>query len=333
MNVLLVAIFWSILSLGSEKSLQITCLTSKCHSDMIETKFVHSPLKANGCLVCHSLGPSLKNSRLPTTHPNISVDMGKNQLAICQKCHVEWGRGFSLKRNQHSLVKQKGCTSCHNPHGSQFKKLLRTDPLSQELCTKCHKFQGEVSHKALFFKERCLNCHDAHASDFPKHLKKAEATLCIECHKGIDLINNRENLHSPIKKGECHACHSPHSSSEKNLLNKKFNSNSYPADLNSSYELCLSCHQVEKQTEFRNGDKNLHRFHLQGEKRQRGCSVCHDVHQTKQPMLIKSEFSYDKYLMPLEYQKSGAGGGCTTACHGLKEYDRINSIENKKVKK
>jgi predicted CXXCH cytochrome family protein len=133
-------IFSMVQSYSAEDSSRITCLTSKCHSSISETQFLHSPIKAKGCIVCHQMiSDSEKNKKLSADHPSVSLDMGKNQAALCLKCHVEWGRKFQAKKYIHSAIAQKGCTACHNPHGSDNSKLLKNKEFTQELCLGCHK--------------------------------------------------------------------------------------------------------------------------------------------------------------------------------------------------
>ena len=323
----------------AESPTRVTCLTSKCHTGMSETKFLHSPIQANGCVVCHQLlGPLEKNKKLPTAHPNIALDMGKNQAILCLKCHVEWGKSFNEKAHPHSAISKFGCTSCHNPHGADNKKLLKKTEFKQELCLSCHKKDDnwekgkkENIHRAINVENKCLNCHEIHASNKPKLLKAEPAVLCIGCHKYTTEIKANGSLHTPVKKGECLKCHSPHFGVYKNLLDKNYQADTYVPNAAESFQLCFSCHDPMKTTKFRNGEKNLHDLHVLNKAKgsDRGCSTCHSVHGANQEMQIANSFSYKTLSLPIIFIKQTNGGNCTTACHGLKNYDRINPVTNK----
>jgi predicted CXXCH cytochrome family protein len=327
---------------NSQKTPAITCLTSKCHSDVVAPKFLHSPLKAKGCVLCHQpVDLSEKNSKLSATHPSIALNMGNDQKSLCLKCHVEWGRKLNAKKYSHSAIKEKGCTGCHNPHGADNAKLLRTGSSSiDELCFSCHKKNEnwekgdkDVTHRALKVKSKCLNCHEIHSANKPKLLKDEPAALCAKCHVEITETRAKGSLHTPVAKGECLKCHSPHFASMENLLSKTFENEAYVKSAEKSFELCLSCHKPFSVSKFSNGEKNLHTLHVLtkdvSKDMERGCTICHSTHGSTQPLQIRTSFTYKKMTLPLTFEKLANGGNCTTACHGKKGYDRINAVVNK----
>lgn len=323
----------------SIKSSAITCLTSKCHSDMNKQKFLHGPLKARGCVVCHEfVSDSLKNKKLSANHPSVSLDMGKDQVATCLKCHVEWERKYKRYEFAHSAIKEKGCTGCHNPHGSDNAKLLRVKEFNQEMCFSCHKKnenwekgEKETSHRAINEKNKCLNCHEIHSSQWPKLLKESPSKLCAKCHEEIYENKEKGSMHTPAKNGDCLKCHSQHYGANENLLSKTYEMESYVDSAEKSFQLCFSCHAPFRITKFRNGDNNLHTLHVQNKdkNKERGCTICHDPHRSSQEMQIRTSFVYKKVKLPIAFQKNVNGGTCTTACHGKKDYDRINPVINK----
>lgn len=326
-------------SYSALNSTRITCLTSKCHSDMNEVKFLHSPIKAKGCIVCHPFVPaSQKSTKLSTAHPNVAVNMENNQSEVCLKCHVEWGNNFKAKKYAHSAIAQKGCISCHNPHGSDNPKLLRNKNVSQELCLSCHKKNvnwengdKKIIHPALNFKNKCLNCHEIHSSHQPNLLKETPSTLCLSCHKEIIQTKDKGSLHTPVKNGECLQCHFPHYSKMEKLLDKTYEPATYVFSTEKSFQLCFKCHSPLQTTNFRNGEKNLHVLHVLSKfnNNERGCATCHDPHGSTQEMQIRNNFSYKNNLLPIIFQKQTNGGNCTTACHGKKDYDRLTPFQNK----
>jgi predicted CXXCH cytochrome family protein len=107
------------------------------------------------CLTCHS----------PHSSDTFWV-LNKDQLELCIECHDKVGKtphaisGFSgkghplgrpkkdkktkeLKTPEDPIRKGKpfACSSCHNPHSSDFARLYRySAKSSMELCGHCHQF-------------------------------------------------------------------------------------------------------------------------------------------------------------------------------------------------
>jgi predicted CXXCH cytochrome family protein len=267
--------------------------------------------------------------------------MGSDQAPTCFKCHVEWERKFKKKKFAHSAIKEKGCTGCHSPHGADNAKLLKVSEYTQELCLSCHK-KGEnwekgdkdTAHRAMNVKLKCLNCHEIHSGSRAKLLKDEVSVLCSKCHEENFENKDKGSMHTPVKNGECLKCHSQHYSEKESLLSKTYEPESYVAKAEASFALCFSCHAPFKNTKFRNGENNLHTLHILAkdkakDNKERGCAICHDPHRSSQEMLIRTSFAYKKVKLPIAFQKLVNGGNCTTACHGKKDYDRINAVVNK----
>ncbi|WP_022852420.1 cytochrome c3 family protein [Thermodesulfatator atlanticus] len=117
-----------------------------CHKD--KDKFVHQKpniivhkvLTQSGCIVCHSPHATDYQYQLYTGPIN----------QLCTSCHINY-RG--LKRGHpirsHPVVgpkdplrkgKRFGCSSCHNPHGSQYHFLLIGEIKGGRVCQKCHPY-------------------------------------------------------------------------------------------------------------------------------------------------------------------------------------------------
>ena len=62
-------------------------------------------------------------------------------------------------------------------------------------------------------------------------------------------------------------------------------------------------------TNFRNGSQNMHWLHING-KKGRSCTLCHDVHGTPNQHLIAKKVWFGSWEMPLEFEKTEAGGSC-----------------------
>jgi predicted CXXCH cytochrome family protein len=103
-------------------------------------------------------------------------------------------------KDAHGPIKQKDCSACHNPHGSDNFRILRKyfppkfyapfDVKNYELCFTCHEKtlvldprtttltgfrNGDQNlHYVHVHKEKgrtCRACHDAHATNNPKHIR------------------------------------------------------------------------------------------------------------------------------------------------------------------
>lgn len=346
----------SIILLFCPLSLQAktTCQTSSCHQDMGKGAFVHGPMKsAKGCTVCHLTDGKVVGGK----HPGL-LKMGPQEInKTCYLCHEEFKHQFQSSKSVHKVIGEKSCTSCHDPHQSEHKQLLRAAG-EMALCLKCHEnkadFKMAKHHIIKDMKRGCLSCHDAHSSKYDKLFKKETTTgLCIECHK-VDQVSMDQHkilsisdwaqlptnlLHEPVSKGECQKCHEVHGSTKKSLLAKEYSAAIHPDKGNlSATELCFQCHkpdlvdkrQVLNETKFRNGEMNLHHLHMVGTNIKRNCSACHTPHGSESGSLIRGNFQYLNWQVPLIFKKNANGGSCATACHKKMEYNRDKAVINAK---
>lgn len=98
---------------------------------------------------------------------------------------------------------------------------------------------------------------------------KPSADVCYGCHSQLKKDFAKNTVHEPVRKGQCTACHDPHTSNQGKFLKKD------------PKELCYSCHRgLEK--ELQNG--NVHTVVL-NEK----CTVCHNPHATNLGALLAKE--------------------------------------------
>ncbi|HDZ84405.1 MAG TPA: hypothetical protein ENH45_04215, partial [Nitrospirae bacterium] len=91
---------------------KVTCITSKCHATMKEVKYVHGPVAADECIVCH--GESPKHAANPKKNKFAKID---NVQSKCFECHDP----FPKKKFTHTPVEEGECIACHSPHGSPYK--------------------------------------------------------------------------------------------------------------------------------------------------------------------------------------------------------------------
>ncbi|MCK4798916.1 MAG: hypothetical protein KAT05_16190 [Spirochaetes bacterium] len=128
-----------------------------------------------------------------------------------------------------------------------------------ESCTssKCHAqiLEQRFIHSPV--EDDCATCHEQVKTLHPQNagnefkLIDSEPDLCYECH---DKPEKMKNVHDPFGEGECSACHTPHSSRIRGLLQ--------------SNTVCLECHEI-KQDKFNHGPVVS-----------RQCNACHSPHQS-----------------------------------------------------
>jgi len=226
----------------------LLCFT--CHDrKKFNQASVHKPA-GESCLTCHDAHAGANERRLT-----------KPVAELCVSCH---------KNASHNGYKvDKNCTSCHSPHSSVEKGLLRAvshppladctgchtgQPIKQpDLCFTCHEIKTEKTVHEPFKSGDCTTCHTPHASDEKSLLNNDQKSLCLTCHDiGAQLT------HKPAMDGKCTACHSPHTTATPKLLKLE------------GEALCNQCHAA-KITAW-NAEKNVHpAFGM-------GCDSCHKPH-------------------------------------------------------
>jgi DmsE family decaheme c-type cytochrome len=239
-----------------DNALQISgdsCMTSQCHGDLKERKYVHGPIAAGQCEACH--GESPKHADSPQKHKFKHIE---STSEICYACHEQ----FQTKEFMHSPVSEGECTSCHDPHGSSHKLQLVAG--GGELCFSCHDediVAGKYVHGPAAV-GGCVACHDPHTADYAKNLRADGPELCFNCHtEKENAINGADYVHTPVSE-DCTGCHDPHSAPEKFMLFSRVPS------------LCLECHDEQKkqisQASVKHGALET----------DRSCLNCHDVHKS-----------------------------------------------------
>jgi DmsE family decaheme c-type cytochrome len=135
---------------------------------------------AEFCFRCHGSTRThfAKNSNHPMLQQNITCldchnftkrqyhDLAYGLNRTCQDCHPEQGGPFLYEHeavNAYSL-EGGGCTSCHDPHGSDNNRLLRQP--GNGLCRQCHFPVGHTTaHGGIWAQYACQECHtDTHGS-------------------------------------------------------------------------------------------------------------------------------------------------------------------------
>jgi len=87
----------------------------------------------------------------------------------------------------------------------------------------------------------------------------AEGKICLTCHVQFEEKLKDPFVHTPVKRGDCTGCHSPHASSHGKLLSEGLN------------KICTKCHAVIPKEA-----RSVHADVMSG-----NCTKCHDAHSSK----------------------------------------------------
>lgn len=198
-------------------------------------------------------------------------------------------------------------------------------------------------HKHFDPKGQCGNCHYAHLRPERKYLRENVAESCLTCHdlpikadqRTLENVarNLREKpevhkvMHSPES---CPECHTPHGAIQPSLLKTGYPAGNYEVYRAEQYALCWQCHNqalVENPTgagftQFRDGQRNLHRLHVAELGRGRVCGVCHQPHASDRPKLLRDRVRFKAWEAPLTIELTQQGGTCLTPCHREMGYSR-----------
>lgn len=184
-------------------------LCLNCHKDKKEelgkVKVKHGAIETDrSCLNCHDAHMS-----------QIAKNLIMEPMDLCLSCHnkeLKDNNGKNIQnmkqwladnKDHHGPIKQKDCSGCHSPHGSDNFRILRHyypptfykpfDIDNYGLCFSCHEKTVALNpdttkltnfrngdqnlhflHVNKVVKGRtCRACHETHASNFPRHIREA----------------------------------------------------------------------------------------------------------------------------------------------------------------
>lgn len=115
-----------------------------CHTDkkpMIQKEspiyYIHGILNGGGCIACHN--PHATDNRFQLYKPINELCVGcHTSLKGVERGHPVGGHPVQGVKDPRRPERMFACTSCHNPHGSDFKFLLIGDILGGHVCSQCH---------------------------------------------------------------------------------------------------------------------------------------------------------------------------------------------------
>ncbi|MDT8419045.1 MAG: cytochrome c3 family protein [Desulfuromonadales bacterium] len=182
---------------------EMTDLCFACHPEIGEraatAKVKHQPMtQAGSCADCHSTHFSQEHGLLSLPEQD-----------LCLTCHgadsplQDIEKQVSGEKNLHGPLREGQCGDCHNPHGSDYYRLLKGSYP-----------EGRYAPYREGTYDLCLGCHEENL------LRFADTTLYTNFRNG-DL-----NLHfvhvADVSKGRtCRLCHEPHASVGEKLINRE----------------------------------------------------------------------------------------------------------------
>jgi predicted CXXCH cytochrome family protein len=220
----------------------------------------HQPVSEGQCLACHKGHVSEQKSMLKVTSEKLCLD-----------CHEQ--KGYTAAAGSHPADAGQGCSTCHLPHQSGVRFLLRGER-ERDLCFSCHKNmsveRGRFSLHKPFAQGNCGGCHQMHRPKTSGFLREqySDGKLCMTCHE--DKQKGAENFtsHAPVSQGQCSKCHSPHAADYDHVMRSP------------EGELCFGCHQAVRQNY--EGSAMKHKPLTDGK-----CTSCHTAHGSPYANILK----------------------------------------------
>jgi predicted CXXCH cytochrome family protein len=186
----------------------------------------------------------------------------------------------------HAPFEAGDCSICHASSNPRAPGPVTTKGTA--LCTECH---GEVaamqarSVKHPPAQAACTTCHNPHNGRHPKMLHDEVTALCAGCHASVKALADA----APVKHGAlttgraCANCHNPHGSDVEKLL------------VALPFDVCMRCHGegvrdwngklLVDMKRYLEANSSWH-----APVAAKDCSVCHEVHGSKNFRLLVAPF-------------------------------------------
>lgn len=186
---------------------------ASCHEDKAKGKAVHSAI-AMGCTSCHDV---------KTAGETTTVELNAPKEQLCFSCHDK-----SKDEVQHAPYAKGQCTTCHDPHTSDFPKQVLA-PVNQQ-CLTCHADRPVKGDTVTLLKTQTMP-----ASEFAEIPKIVPTPLAKYGHPWV--THPMTDIPDPLRGGEkmsCLSCHNPHSSPIEKLAQQT----------KPGQDLCETCHDA-----------------------------------------------------------------------------------------
>jgi predicted CXXCH cytochrome family protein len=220
----------------------------------------HRPVTEGKCLACH-------NGHVAEQKSMLKADPGK----LCLDCHTQ--QGYTAAGGSHPAEAEQGCVTCHVPHHSKVRVLLRGER-ERDLCFGCHKTtaveRGRFSQHRPFAQGNCGGCHQLHQPGASGFLVEpyGSGKLCLTCHEESQKGAENFRSHAPVSQGQCSKCHSPHAADYDKILRQ------------SEQKLCFACHQDVSRAH--DNAAVQHKPLIEGK-----CTSCHTAHGSPYARILK----------------------------------------------
>jgi DmsE family decaheme c-type cytochrome len=182
------------------------------HAETVSAEDILNPATASftrenqTCLQCHRNqrtsagrlegGHGRGQVRCSTCHPVHSEERAMvarqfpAQNEQCAGCHTAAWTEFQRPHKHRLPEGSMSCVSCHNPHGSVRRNMVRTVNANEPGCFKCHgdKRGPFAFEHAPMRVDGCSTCHEPHGSANPRMLTRHEQRfVCMECHSNVGM--------------------------------------------------------------------------------------------------------------------------------------------------
>lgn len=188
-------------------------LCFSCHDDKkseIEAdKVKHGGLETEKkCLACHDPHVSKYPKQLKMEPEDLCLSCHDREYIKGDDRIINMKEVLDNNSSKHGPIREKDCSACHNPHGSNYFRILRAyyppvfyssyDPKNYNLCFMCHEktlADEEFTTTLTGFRNGNRNLHFVHVN------KAVKGRTCRACH-GVHATNNPRHIRDSVPFGK-----------------------------------------------------------------------------------------------------------------------------------
>ena len=194
-------------------------LCTECHTeqgidlpvDLNTVAYKHEPMESElSCLNCHDPHATIFENHLLA-----------EPMDLCLQCHNQEVKAYDGKplanieellknsKTHHGPIKEKNCSGCHSPHGSDYYRLLLDkypeefyteafDENDYKLCFTCHEatlLQDKETTTLTNFRDGSINLHYLHVN------KEDKGRTCRACHE-VHASNHFNHIRDSVPFGK-----------------------------------------------------------------------------------------------------------------------------------